>query len=160
MFRSASCAMPKEKTRDVHRVKTYPRSGFLRSGSIKPHRSVAFVWRVSARRQSVTFPTSGYLLRDIVQQNAPLRTDYNCAVEAVKSGFSTERFDPLRRYSAADLTDPNRLQSRFFRGRNCSERWITWNFTRAYLLRKCEGKATAVAAQAAGGGKRTSDRGR
>ena len=30
-------------TRDVYTVRIYPRSGFLRSGSIKPHRSVRFV---------------------------------------------------------------------------------------------------------------------
>ena len=30
-------------TKDVYGVRIYPRSGFLRSGSIKPHRSVRFV---------------------------------------------------------------------------------------------------------------------
>ena len=30
-------------SRDVYGVKIYPRIGFLRSGSIKPHRSVRFV---------------------------------------------------------------------------------------------------------------------
>ena len=36
--------------------------------------------------------------RDICKKIAPLRMDYSCAVETVKSCFSTERFDPLLRH--------------------------------------------------------------
>ena len=35
----------------------------------------------------------------LFEKNALRRTDYNCVVETVKSGFSTERFDPLRSIS-------------------------------------------------------------
>ena len=51
--------------RDVYGVRTYPRSGFLRIGSIKPHRSVRFVAAEICSLTIRDFPTSGYPIRSV-----------------------------------------------------------------------------------------------
>ena len=70
-------------SRDVYGVRIYPRVGFLRSGSIKPHRSVRFV---AADIRSVT-------VRDFSQKriSAPLRTSLEKSApprDIFKGGYS------------------------------------------------------------------------